>query len=150
MRRTGYESLVFPYSPDAFTITGPHMRFSAVATPALFALLTCVTLTSAGREAVAYQGITLARECRLTEGEAAVRCRAFIDGFIAGSQFAINGQPLPRWEHMGYQWCGPEVLEPDAVRTTLIDAAMNQSAVLHFPASLVLAQTLSAKFPCDE
>ncbi|MEQ9110265.1 MAG: Rap1a/Tai family immunity protein [Rhodospirillaceae bacterium] len=51
---------------------------------------------------------------------------------------------------MGYQWCGADVLKPDAVRTTLIDAAMDQSAVLHFPASLVLAQTLSAKFPCED
>ena len=126
------------------------MRFSAVATPALFALLTCVAVTTATQNAHAYQGINLARECRLTEGEAAVRCAAFIDGFIAGAQLSINGQPLPRWSHMGYQWCGTEVLEPDAVRTTLVDAAMSQSAVLHFPASLVLAQTLSAAFPCED
>ncbi|MEQ9110264.1 MAG: hypothetical protein RIF37_06285 [Rhodospirillaceae bacterium] len=69
------------------------MRFSAITRPAL---LTCAVILTAIQNAQAYQGITLARECRLTDGEAAVRCTAFIDGFIAGAQMSINGQPLPR------------------------------------------------------
>lgn len=115
-----------------------------------FILTLSLSITVFEKDARAYQGIALARECRLTEGEAAVRCAAFIDGFIAGAQMSIDGQPLPRWSHMGYNWCGAGVLEPDAVRTALIDAAMTQSAVLHFPASLVLAQTLSTKFSCED
>ncbi|NKB42650.1 MAG: hypothetical protein GKS03_00090 [Alphaproteobacteria bacterium] len=96
----------------------------------------------------AYQGVELGRDCRSTNDADLARCEGFISGFVAGAQVDIDGEPTNMWRHYGYTWCGPVVFDHSQIVETLFEASLTGQATPHFPASVMLAQSLSAAYPC--
>ena len=97
----------------------------------------------------AYQGVELGRDCRSGDDAARARCEGFINGFIAGAQVDIEGEPINMWRSYGYTWCGPTVAEVATIIEALFEAARTGRSTPHFPAAVVLAQSLTAKYPCE-
>ncbi len=106
----------------------------------------CLLSTSAS----AYQGIELGRDCRNSDDAAVARCEGFISGFVAGAQADIEGEPINMWRYYGYTWCGPVVFELSEIIDALFEANRTGQATPHFPASVMLAQSLSATYPCTD
>lgn len=96
----------------------------------------------------AYQGVELGRDCRNTDEAAQARCEGYISGFLAGAQMDIEGEPINMWRSFGYTWCGPADVEVSDVVEALFAAALAGQATPHFPAPVMLAQSLSAAYPC--
>ena len=104
----------------------------------------CLLSTSAG----AYQGVELGRDCRSTNDAGLAKCEGFISGFVAGAQVDIQGEPTNMWRYYGYTWCGPVVFDVSKIIETLFEASRTGQATPHFPAPVMLAQSLSATYPC--
>ena len=99
--------------------------------------------------AFAYQGLDLGRDCRSSDDVPRARCEGFINGFLAGAQVDVDGEPIGMWTFHGYTWCGPGMIEVTQVVDALFEAAGEGQATPHFPAPVMLAQSLSQKFPCE-
>ena len=97
----------------------------------------------------AYQGVDLGRDCRSGDDAPRARCEGFISGFLAGAQIDVDGEPITMWRYHGYTWCGPTVFDIPEIVDTLFEAARTGRATPHFPAPVMLAQSLSQKFPCE-
>jgi hypothetical protein len=104
----------------------------------------CLLSTSA----TAYQGVDLGRDCRGSNDAASARCEGFISGFVAGAQVDIEGEPANMWRYLGYTWCGPVVFDLPAIVEALFDISRTGQATPHFPAPVMLAQSLSVTYPC--
>lgn len=106
--------------------------------------LFCLLSTSAN----AYQGLDLGRDCRSSDDAGLARCEGFISGFIAGAQIDIEGDPINMWRSYGYTWCGPLIFEVSDIVDALFEASRTGQATPHFPAAVMLAQSLAAAYPC--
>ncbi len=100
--------------------------------------------------ASAYRGIELGRDCRSMEDVAQARCEGFVSGFLAGAQLDVDGEPITMWRSHGYTWCGPALIDVAAIVETLFEGARTGRSSPHFPASVMLAQSLSAAYPCNQ
>lgn len=100
--------------------------------------------------ALAYQGLDLGRDCRSSSDVSLARCEGFISGFIAGAQIDIEGEPINMWRSYGYSWCGPVAGEIPDIVEALFDASLTGQATPHFPAAVMLAQSLAVTYPCTE
>ena len=98
----------------------------------------------------AYQGVELGRDCRSADEADRARCEGFITGFMAGARMDIEGEPLNMWRSYGYTWCGPSVFEVDVMVEALFEGARTGKTAAHFPAPVMLAQSLAAKFTCSD
>ena len=116
--------------------------------PSIRSVGVCVSLLLA-TSAEAYKGVELGRDCRSTEDAARARCEGFINGFLAGAQVDVEGEPITMWRYLGYTWCGPAVVAIPEIVKALFEAASTGRATPHFPAPLMLAQSLYVKFPCE-
>ena len=100
--------------------------------------------------AFAYQGLELGRDCRSGDNAQKARCEGFINGFVAGAQVDVDGVPINMWRYHGYTWCGPALIDIPEIIDSLFEAARAGHALPHFPAPVMLAQSLSVKFPCED
>lgn len=113
-------------------------------------LISAGAIIAPSHPADAYQGLDLGRDCRSSNEASAARCEGFISGFVAGAQMDVDGQPINMWSAFGYSWCGPKQFDHSAIVDALFEANRTGQAVPHFPAAVMLAQSLSAAYPCGE
>ena len=117
--------------------------------PCTISVGVCIFLTLV-TSAKAYTGVELGRDCRSTDAAAEARCEGFVNGFLAGAQVDVEGEPIAMWRFFGYTWCGPKVVEVPEVVEALLESVLEGYATSHHPAPIMLAQSLSSKFPCKE
>lgn len=113
-------------------------------------LVSIAAVTATSGIANAYQGLDLGRDCRSSNEASVARCEGFISGFVAGAQMDVSGQPINMWRAYGYSWCGPTVFAHSEIVDALFDANRSGQATPHFPAAVMLAQSLAAAYPCGE
>jgi hypothetical protein len=94
------------------------------------------------------QGIDLARACRQEAAPDQLLCRGFLDGFTYGSQMNVGSDFIGQWRYGEQSWCFPRDVDHPRVRQTFLDFAQKNTGMLHFPAAIVLANALTAAFPC--
>lgn len=117
----------------------------------IWSVVACFLLaTAAPTSTVAYQGLDLGRDCRSKDDAAQAKCEGFVSGFMAGAQMDVDGEPINMWRYYGYTWCGPVIFEVSIVVEALFDANRRGQAIPHFPAPVMLAESLSATYPCTE
>lgn len=107
-----------------------------------------IVLWLGGAHAASPQGIDLARDCRGADAVGQARCTAFISGFTTGSQVNFNGRFFNDWRYGDHRWCFEEAVPNDALIKTFLDYAAAHTGELHFPAAMVFAKALAAKYQC--
>ena len=95
------------------------------------------------------KGIDLARACKSDASADKALCRGFINGFTYGSQMAVGAKFVNQWRYGEQTWCFPRAADELAVREAFIAYAQANTGTLHFPAALIVASAMAAKFPCS-
>lgn len=94
-------------------------------------------------------GIDLAEACRSTDEPKTTLCRAFVGGFISGSQVNFNGLFFSEWRYGASRWCFDDATDDETLIAAFVTYVQANRSELHFPAATLFAKAMAARYACN-